>query len=177
MPPGHEGYLDDVTTTTAARPLPVLREYDDWPRGPLHLVIGEFDGVHIGHQAAVRALRDRARRDGGTAIAMHSDPIPIEHLAPAGATPGDHRRAKRSRLLTAAGADAVVTMRFDDDFAHQLPHEFGSRLTAAGPVRRIIVAPEFRFGYDRVGDVRTLVSLGATEGFTVDVVPRRATDP
>ena len=159
-----------MTTTTAARPLPVLREYDDWPRGPLHLVIGEFDGVHSGHQAAVRALRESARRDGATALAMHFDPIPIEHLAPAAPRSAITDAAERTQMLFEAGADAVALVRFTDDFAHQLPDEFISRVADAGDVRRVIVAPDFRFGHDRVGDVRTLVSLGVKQRFVVDVV-------
>jgi riboflavin kinase / FMN adenylyltransferase len=155
---------------TAPAALPVLREYDDWPRGPLHLVIGEFDGVHIGHRAAVRALHESARRDGATALAMHFDPIPIEYLAPAAPRSALTDTAERTRLLFDAGADAVVVVRFDDDFSHQLPDEFVSRVIDAGEVRRIIVAPDFRFGHDRVGDVRLLVTLGVKHGFVVDVI-------
>lgn len=87
---------------TPPRALPVLREYDNWPRGPLHLVIGEFDGVHIGHQAALRALKDSARRVGATALSMHFDPIPIEYLAPA---------APRSALTDAAERTSFSSRR------------------------------------------------------------------
>ena len=120
---------------TAPRASPVLLEYDNWPRGSLHLVIGEFDGVHIGHQAAVRALHDTARRDGGTALAMHFDPIPVEYLAPAAPRSAVTDTAERTQLLFEAGADAVVVVRFDDDFSHQLPDEFVSRVVDAGEVR------------------------------------------
>lgn len=136
----------------------------------MHLVIGEFDGVHIGHQAAVRALRDGARRDGATAVAMHFDPIPIEHLAPTAPRSALTNAAERTKLLLEAGADAVVVVRFDDDFAHQSPEEFVSRVVDAGEVRRMIVSPDFRFGHDRAGDVRLLVTLGVKHGFVVDVI-------
>ena len=155
---------------TALAALPVLREYDEWPRGPLHLVIGEFDGVHIGHRAAVRALHEGARRDGATALAMHFDPIPLEYLAPTAPRSALTDTPERTRLLFEAGADAVVVVRFDDDFSHQLPDEFVSRVVDAGEVRRMIVAPDFRFGHDRVGDVRLLVTLGIRHGFVVDVI-------
>ena len=156
--------------TAAPRSVPVLREYDDWPSGPLHLVIGEFDGVDIGHHAAVRALHESARRDGATAMAMHFDPIPIDYLAPAAPRSALTDAAERTRRLFQAGADAVVVVRFDDDFSHQLPEEFISRVVDAGEVRRVIVGPDFRFGHDRVGDIRTLVSLGVRHGFAVDVI-------
>ena len=152
-------YSGRVSTIAASRPS-VLHEYDDWPRGPLHLVIGEFDGVHLGHRAALRALRETARRDGATAIALHFDPIPIEHLAPAAPRSALTDAAERTELLFDAGADAVAVVRFTDDFAHQLPDEFVSRLVDAGQVRRVVVGSDFRFGHDRVGDMRTLVSLG-----------------
>jgi len=136
----------------------------------VHLVIGEFDGVHIGHQAAVRALRDGARRDGATALAMHFDPIPIEHLAPTAPRSALTDATERTKLLFEAGADAVVVVRFDDDFSHQSPEEFVSRVVDAGEVRRMIVSPDFRFGHDRAGDVRLLVTLGVKYGFVVDVI-------
>jgi riboflavin kinase/FMN adenylyltransferase len=155
---------------TAPRPLPVAHEYDGWPSGPLHLVIGEFDGVHIGHRAAVRALHDSARRDGATALAMHFDPIPLDYLAPTAPRSALTDTAERTTLLFEAGADAVVVVRFDDDFSHQLPEEFISQVVDAGEVRRVIVGSDFRFGHDRVGDIRTLVSLGVRHGFAVDVI-------
>jgi riboflavin kinase / FMN adenylyltransferase len=159
-----------VQAKTAPRAGVVLHEYDDWPRGPIHLVIGEFDGVHIGHQAAVRALRDSARRDGATALAMHFDPIPIEYLAPEAPRSAITGAAERTQLLFEAGADAVAILRFTDDFAHQLPDEFVSGVMDAGEVKRVIVAPDFRFGHDRVGDIRILVGLGVQHGFAVDVI-------
>lgn len=146
-----------------------LSEYEDWPSGPVHLCIGEFDGVHLGHQAALAELRRGADADGATALAMTFDPIPVEYFEP------EVRSAltgldERIRLLLAAGAGAVTVMRFDDDFSHQLPDEFVGHIVDACDLRRIIVGPDFRFGYERQGDVRSLVGIGARRGFAVDVV-------
>ncbi|MBU6424466.1 MAG: bifunctional riboflavin kinase/FAD synthetase [Chloroflexi bacterium] len=147
----------------------VLSEYEDWPPGPVHLCIGEFDGVHIGHQAALAQLCRGAEAAGATALAMTFDPIPVELFVP------ELRSAltgldERVRLLLAAGAGAVTVMRFDEDFSHQLPDEFVQHIIDACDLRRIVVGPDFRFGYERQGDVRTLAGIGARNGFAVDVV-------
>ena len=146
-----------------------LTEYDDWPDGPVHLCVGEFDGVHIGHQAALAELRRGADAAGATALAMTFDPIPVEFFAPETRSALTDRE-ERVRLLFAAGAGAVTVLRFDDEFSHQLPDEFVQHLVDAADLRRIIVGADFRFGHERQGDVRTLVGIGARRGFRVDVV-------
>jgi riboflavin kinase/FMN adenylyltransferase len=146
-----------------------LTECDDWPHGPIHLCVGEFDGVHIGHRAALAELRRGADAAGATALAMTFDPIPVEFFAPETRSALTDRE-ERVRLLFAAGAGAVTVLRFDDDLSHQLPEEFVQHLVDAGDLRRIIVGADFRFGHERRGDVRTLVGIGARRGFRVDVV-------
>src|SRR5688500_13317791 len=124
----------------------ILTGFGGWPRGALHLAIGVFDGVHVGHQALVRHLVDGARPDSATAIAATFDPLPIQVLAP-GAPPSALSDAgERARLLAAAGADAVVAFPFDEAFAKMPAREFVDRLRAAGDVRRIVVGGDFRFG-------------------------------
>jgi riboflavin kinase/FMN adenylyltransferase len=147
----------------------VLHDFADWPRGPLHLAIGVFDGVHLGHQALVRVVADRARAEGGTPMAATFDPMPIELLAP-GAPPSALSDVdERCALLEAAGANAVVVFRFTREFAALAPDEFTRRLKAAGDVRRVCCGDDFQFGHDRSGNVRLLGELGAREGFVVEI--------
>jgi riboflavin kinase/FMN adenylyltransferase len=146
----------------------VLHDFTGWPSGPLHLAIGVFDGVHIGHQALVRAVAQRARAESSTPLAATFDPLPIEVLAP-GAPPSALSDVdERSQALAAAGAKFVVVFHFTPEFALLSPAEFVRRLAAAGEVRRVCVGDDFQFGHDRSGNVGTLRELGAQHGFTVD---------
>jgi riboflavin kinase/FMN adenylyltransferase len=147
----------------------VLRDFAAWPAGPLHLAIGVFDGVHLGHQALVRATADRAKAEGGTPLAATFDPLPIELLAPGAPPSALSDIDERCALLAAAGASAVVVFGFTRDFALLSPEEFTRRVKAAGDVRRVYVGEDFQFGRDRSGDVRRLVALGEREGFAVEV--------
>jgi riboflavin kinase/FMN adenylyltransferase len=147
----------------------VLHDFAGWPRGPLHLAIGVFDGVHVGHQALVAAVGKRAQADSATTIATTFDPLPIELLAPGAPPSALSDIDERAEYLLAAGARAVVVFRFTREFASLTPDEFGERLASAGQVRRVCVGEDFQFGRDRAGDVATLRELGERHGFTVDV--------
>ncbi|MEK7861716.1 MAG: FAD synthetase family protein, partial [Chloroflexota bacterium] len=149
----------------------VLHDFAGWPSGPLDLAIGVFDGVHLGHQALIRSVAQRAAAARGTPIAATFDPLPIEVLA-RGAPPSALSDIdERTELLREAGAAAVVVFRFTAEFGALTPEEFARRLAGAGEVRRVCVGPDFQFGRDRAGDVRTLATLGSRHGFTVDVEP------
>jgi riboflavin kinase/FMN adenylyltransferase len=145
----------------------VLRDFTRWPRGPLSLAIGVFDGVHIGHQALIRQTVARAKQQEGRALAATFDPLPIQALAP-GAPPSALSGVEdRSRLLHEAGANDVVIFQFTKEFAAMEPNEFVDRLAGAGEVRQIFVGEDFQFGHDRGGDVRTLTAAGPKHGFEV----------
>lgn len=148
-----------------------IHGFDGWPRGPLHLAIGVFDGVHLGHQELIRRLRAFAHARGGVAVACSFDPLPIQVLAP-GAPPSALTDAReRADLLGAAGADAVVLFRSEPALFSLGAQEFVDRLSQAGDVRRIVVGEDFRFGRDREGDVRALAGLCAPHRIDVEVVP------
>ena len=147
----------------------VLRDFTGWPRGPLSIAIGVFDGVHIGHQALIGQTAARAKRDGGTALAATFDPLPIQALAP-GAPPSALSDVEdRIRLLHDAGAGDVVVFAFTKEFAALDPQAFVRRLVGAGEVRQIFVGEDFQFGHDRAGNVGTLRAAGPTLGFEVVV--------
>jgi riboflavin kinase/FMN adenylyltransferase len=149
----------------------VVHDFTGWPRGPLHLAIGVFDGVHVGHQALVRSVAERSRAERATAVAATFEPLPIEVLAP-GAPPSALSDVdERARLLEAAGARAVVVFGFTRELAALTPDDFVARLASAGEVRRVCVGDDFQFGRDRTGNVTRLRELGARHGFTVDVAP------
>jgi len=147
----------------------VVYDFAGWPKGPLSIAIGVFDGVHIGHQALIRQTAKGAKALGGRALAATFDPLPIQALAP-GAPPSALSDVDdRARLLHAAGADDVVVFHFTKEFAALTADEFVRRLVGVGEVRRIFVGEDFQFGHDRGGNVRTLAEAGRKHGFEVVV--------
>ena len=148
----------------------VVQDLTDWPSGPIHLALGVFDGVHLGHQALVRRLVGGAQAAGATALAGTFDPLPGRVLAqdPPQSTLAD--APERAELLLHAGADGVVIFTFDKAFSEQSAESFIRRVTQAGDVRRIVVGPDFQFGHGRKGAIGTLESLGARLGFAVTTV-------
>lgn len=149
----------------------ILRDFEAWPRGPLHVAIGVFDGVHVGHQALIARIAERAREDRGTAVAVTFDPLPIELLAPGAPPSALTDIEERCALLAKAGAGAVAVLHFTHQLAALEPDEFVRRLATAGDIRDVLVGPDFQFGRDRTGDVGVLTALGRTRGFRVDVAP------
>jgi riboflavin kinase / FMN adenylyltransferase len=149
----------------------VIRGWDGWPRGPLHLAIGVFDGVHIGHQELIGRLRKEAAGARATAVAATFDPLPIQFFAPGAPPSALTDLAERASLLEAAGAEAVVAFVFDAAFAALDARDFAARLAASGDVRRVVVGEDFRFGHGREGDVAMLRDLGRGHGFELAVMP------
>jgi len=146
-----------------------LSDFTGWPRGPLSIAIGIFDGVHIGHQALIQQAAARAAERGGTPLATTFHPLPIQVLAP-GAPPSVLTDIDdRMRLLHGAGAHDVVVFHFTKAFSEQEADEFVRRVAHAGDVRQIFVGEDFRFGHDRRGDIRTLITAGPEYGFEVTV--------
>ena len=149
----------------------MLTDFAGWPRGPLSVAIGVFDGVHVGHHALIRQSAERAKQQRGRALAATFDPLPIQALAP-GAPPSALSNVdERARFLHEAGANDVVVFSFTKEFAALTGDEFVRRLAGAGEVRQIFVGVDFQFGHDRSGNVDALREFGKAHGFTVDVAP------
>ncbi len=138
---------------------------------PLHLAIGYFDGLHIGHQAVVRMAVEAAAREGGLAGVVTFDPHPSELMRP------DHAPARlladldhKAGLVRELGAGLFVPLKFDLELAATPADEFLDRLIAAR-VRTIVVGEDWRFGHKRLGDVELLRQRGAGAGFTTVAAP------
>lgn len=145
----------------------VLSDFTSWPRGPLSVAIGVFDGVHIGHQALIQQTAQRAGQQGGRALAATFDPLPIQALAPGAPPSAISDLDDRIKLLQSAGADDVVVFHFTREFAALTPDDFVRRFAAAGEIRQVFVGEDFQFGHDRGGDVRTLATAGKKYQFEV----------
>lgn len=133
------------------------------------VVIGNFDGVHLGHQHVLGRAREVATERGLAVVAVTFDPHPMAVLRPEHAPVQLTSMAVRAELLAAAGADHVLALPFDTDMAGWGPDEFVQRvLVEALHVAAVVVGANFRFGSRAAGDVATLRSLGAGSDFTVE---------
>ncbi len=140
-----------------------------WP-GPC-VAIGNFDGVHRGHQVLVSAAVSGARARAGTAVVLTFDPHPARVLAPGRAPGALTTPAQKAELLAALGADVLAVLPFDEALARLAPAEFASEVLAGGlRARRVFVGAGFRFGHRQSGDVAALAALGAEHGFSVEAI-------
>ncbi len=141
---------------------------------PSVLTIGNFDGVHLGHQALLRAGRTLADQTGSALVALTFDPHPAQLLAPAPgkAPPLITDIASRIELLKAAGADQVHVIVPTRELLLQEPEAFVQQLINTYRMAGIVEGPDFHFGHNRRGDLPMLRLLGARLGFkVVDVAP------
>jgi riboflavin kinase/FMN adenylyltransferase len=133
---------------------------------PLALTIGNFDGVHLGHQILIRQLRQEAQTRGWDSAAMTFEPHPVTVLAgkPAHRIEGVRKKIQQ---LAATGLEILYLPRFNKRFASQSAKEFTSFLFTQLAVRHLVVGEDFRFGQGRQGDVTMLKKAAAAHGATV----------
>jgi riboflavin kinase/FMN adenylyltransferase len=146
-------------------------------RAPSALTIGNFDGVHRGHQALLARLREAADLRNLETAVMTFEPHPREYFAQRA---GDLSRAPtriaslRDKLqsLANAGVDRVIVEHFNAHFAALSPEEFVSRVLVEGlHVKWLIVGEDFCYGSRRAGNMATLMEAGRRHGFEVEALP------
>ena len=140
--------------------------------GPTVVTIGNFDGIHLGHQHVLEQTRATATEVGvAQVVVVTFDPHPIAVLRPEHAPPTLTSIQTRSRLLAEAGVDAVLVLPFDRAMAAWTPMEFIDRvLVDALRARAVVVGANFRFGNRAAGDVSLLRDVGEGRGFLVEGV-------
>jgi riboflavin kinase/FMN adenylyltransferase len=150
---------------------------NDRARAPCALTIGNFDGVHRGHQALLAHVRTAATGMGLEAAVMTFEPHPREYFAQ---KMGDLARAParianlRDKLeaLEHAGVDRVIVEHFNEHFAAMSPREFTERVLVEGlHVKWLMVGADFCYGARRAGNVDTLIEAGKEYGFHVETLP------
>lgn len=131
------------------------------------VTVGNFDGVHLGHQHVVRRAREVADDLGiPDVVAVTFDPHPIAVLRPEHAPPTLTTVETRVGLLEEAGADDVLVVPFSRDIAGWSPERFVDEiLVDALHAKAVVVGANFRFGYRAAGDVATLRELGEERDF------------
>jgi riboflavin kinase/FMN adenylyltransferase len=133
------------------------------------IAIGNFDGVHRGHQSVLEQAVEEARAQGLVASVLTFDPHPAAVVG-GGAPPLLTTLDQRVELMGALGVERVYARRFDADLAGWGPERFVRELVAeALRARVVVVGQNFRFGSKRAGDLALLRSLGADLGFEVRV--------
>lgn len=149
----------------------VWRTFDEVPAdlGRTAVVIGNFDGVHLGHQHVIRTARGIADDDGLDLVAVTFDPHPMAVLRPEHAPTMLTDIETRATLLAEAGVDDVLAVPFSREIAGWSPEEFVERvLVERLHAAAVVVGANFRFGAKAAGDVATLVAQGEKHGFRVE---------
>jgi riboflavin kinase/FMN adenylyltransferase len=147
-----------------------LQELDRQVRGGV-MTIGNFDGVHRGHQRILAAARALADEEGGPVVAMTFEPPPDLVLRPQDAPKRLTPTQVKAELLLQSGADWVVVVKTDAMLLAMAPEEFIDRLVVRHfAPRHVVEGPNFFFGLARSGNVRVLTEAGAERGFSVRVI-------
>jgi riboflavin kinase/FMN adenylyltransferase len=143
------------------------------PTRPLHLAIGMFDGVHLGHHAVIEAAVHSARRSGGVAAVLTFWPHPSRLFRPENSVRLIMTPALKHRQLGRLGVDVVITQSFDETYAGIEADDFLPRLKRGLPtLSTIYVGENWRFGRGRRGDIALLVAEGKKHGIAVVSAPR-----
>ncbi|WP_159565352.1 bifunctional riboflavin kinase/FAD synthetase [Budvicia diplopodorum] len=132
------------------------------------LTIGNFDGVHLGHQALLRQLKKEGQRLGLPTMVMIFEPQPLELFAPEQAPARLTRLRDKCKYLAQAGVDYLLCIKFDTAFATISAENFISRLLVDKlGVKFLMIGDDFRFGAQRQGDFSLLQAAGKKQGFAV----------
>ena len=130
--------------------------------------VGNFDGVHLGHQAVLGQVAEQAARLCLPAVVVTFEPQPQEYFRPDRAPPRLTRLREKLEALRRFSVDRVLCIRFDAAFAALSAEDFIARVLVEGlDVRYLVVGDDFRFGRDRRGDFALLAAAGAARGFPV----------
>ena len=137
------------------------------------VTVGNFDGVHLGHQHVVRRAREVAERLGvQRVVAVTFDPHPIAVLRPEHAPPTLSDIDERVQLLADVGVDDVLVVPFTREIAGWSPQRFVEEILAESlHAAAVVVGANFRFGNRAAGDVTTLRELGAVHDFEAEGIP------
>jgi riboflavin kinase/FMN adenylyltransferase len=156
---------------------PVFNSIEDWAAHfqdarRTAVTVGNFDGLHLGHQKILQSVREHARASGQRAAVITFDPHPMRVLRPDHAPLMIQTLSQRLAGFEQMGLDAALVLRFDRALSLVSPEEFIDRILVGGMrVGAILVGANFRFGHRGAGDVRLLGEFGKRDGFDVEIVP------
>jgi riboflavin kinase/FMN adenylyltransferase len=135
------------------------------------IALGNFDGFHIGHQAVVGRAVELARAEGRPAIVATFDPHPVHYFRPEAPPFRLTTLDQREHLFAAAGADAMLVLRFDETLANVTAQEFVQDwLAGQTGTTGVVTGQDFTFGKGRQGSIATLRELGPALGMSCETV-------
>jgi riboflavin kinase / FMN adenylyltransferase len=135
------------------------------------ITVGNFDGLHLGHQKILQSVREHARGTGQRAAVITFDPHPMRVLRPDRAPLMIQTLSQRLAGFEQTGLDAALVLRFDRALSLVSAEEFIERILVGGlRASAILVGANFRFGHRGAGDVRLLGEFGKRAGFDVEIV-------
>jgi riboflavin kinase / FMN adenylyltransferase len=155
----------------------VFNSIEEWAShfgdaGRTAVSVGNFDGLHVGHQKILQSVRERARAAGQCAAVITFNPHPMCVLRPDRAPLMIQTLSQRLAGFERMGLDAALVLRFDRALSLVSPEDFIERILVGRlHAGAILVGGNFRFGHRGAGDVRLLSEFGARSGFDVEVVP------
>ena len=148
----------------------VFRKLEEVPAqlGPTVVSVGNFDGVHVAHQAVVQHMAERAHAIGGKAVAVTFDPHPLRILRPDSAPKLLSPLEVKLQLLSQTGVDFVLVLPFTRDVSVMSAHDFARQvLVDTLHAREVHEGYNFHFGHKAQGNVETLAAFGREMGFDV----------
>jgi riboflavin kinase/FMN adenylyltransferase len=157
-------------------PLARLHSAEQWAacfgdRQPTVLTIGNFDGMHLGHQEILRRVIEQARQKQWVAAVLTFFPHPVRVLRPAEAPDLLLTLDQRLAAFDAAGVDAALVLPFNEALSKMSADDFVCKyLVEAVRAQKVLIGENFRFGHRQQGNVETLQNLGKRLGFEVEVV-------
>ncbi len=136
------------------------------------VTIGNFDGVHKGHQALINTAKQRAEEFGGTTVVITFNPHPVKVLCPNCGLKFITPHYEKLNILAQLGVDYTIVIPFSQEFAAVTAQEFiQSYLVQGLGIRWIVVGYDYHFGKGREGNIEMLREYGNRFGFGMDVLP------
>ncbi|HME38395.1 MAG TPA: bifunctional riboflavin kinase/FAD synthetase [Steroidobacteraceae bacterium] len=136
------------------------------------LTVGNYDGVHLGHQRMIGVLKARAAQLGSAATVLAFEPSSKEFIDPEAAPPRLTRWREKYCALAAQGVERLVTLRFDECMRGMTPRSFVDELIVGKlGTRHIVVGDDFRYGSKAGGTIESLRAAGEAHGFGVEQIP------
>lgn len=131
--------------------------------------IGNFDGIHLGHQAIISQLKEIAGKHDLPTVIITFEPQPQEYFSPGNAPARLTRLREKIEEMERLSVDRLICLRFNSELASLSPRDFVKRLLIEGlDIRHLVVGDDFRFGKDRQGDYATLEKMADEFGYQLE---------
>jgi riboflavin kinase/FMN adenylyltransferase len=150
----------------------IFRGLHSTGKTPVALTIGNFDGVHLGHQALLKQLRLAGQLLGLPTAVLVFEPHPREFFTPQDAPVRLTSMREKLEFFATLGVDRVYVCRFDSSFAQMSAVDFIHALIEKLAAKFVLIGDDFRFGNRRSGDIALMEKIGGQQGLKVEVMHR-----